>query len=198
MAEAKNIGLFGGTFNPVHNGHVSIADAFLNSGFIDKLLILPTPFPPHKSGAEFAAYSTRVKMLQAVFDEKNVIQVDKAESLLPKPNYSINTVRYLKEKHPKATFFYCLGEDSLVNFKSWKNYSELLNECELLAAKRPGYDFSNVPAEVIEKTHFVDHTPVNISSTRIREMIAEGRNVSALVPRKALDIILKEGLYKEL
>src|SRR5690554_3641750 len=109
---ANRIGLLGGTFNPVHNGHIAIAKAFLGSGEIDKLWVLLTSFPPHKKGDEFVSYELRHKMLKAAFSGLNNISVSTIEQTLPKPNYTIHTVRHLKEKYPEFSFLFCMGEDS--------------------------------------------------------------------------------------
>lgn len=189
------IGIFGGTFNPVHNGHVAIAESFLRSDKIDKLWVLLTSFPPHKQSSKFVSYEIRLEMLESAFSDAKNVSISTVEQELPKPNYTIDTVRHLKSKFPEFQFLYCMGEDSLSEFHTWMNYRDLIKQCELLVAKRPGHSHQEVDSEILEQTHFVEHIPVNISSTEIRKKLKQGKNISEEVPEKVLDIIMKEGLY---
>ena len=190
------IGLFGGTFNPVHKGHIAIVEAFMNSGAIDKLWILLTPFPPHKNEESFASYEVRYEMLKAAFTGMNNVTISTVEQDLPQPNYTLQTIRHLKVQYPGKQFYYCLGGDSLVEFNKWKNYEKILKECELLVAKRPGFDISVVEKKILQQTHIVKHIPLDISSTQIRDNIASGKNIGTLVPEKVREIIEKENLYR--
>lgn len=189
------VGLFGGTFDPVHNGHLSIAQSFIDSGLLDELWVLLTLYPPHKQQIHQTSYENRLKMLEAAFKNMDRLTINTIESKLPKPSYSIHTIRYLEQKYPDAKFYYCMGEDSLTKFHTWKYYDEILEECELLVAKRPGVEHQNVKQEILDRTHFVEHTPLDISSSQIRELVSKGKPVSELVPEKVSRIIEKEQLY---
>lgn len=192
---AKRIGLFGGTFDPVHKGHQSIAKAFLQSGFIDELWILLTPYPPHKLDDEQASFQLRFEMLKAAFKNMPDVEISTVENTLPKPSYSIQTIRYLKSKHPDYIFLYCMGEDSLAGFNSWRHYEEILKECELLVAQRPGETHKHVEEKILNRAKFVDHSPLDISSTEIRESLQHGKQVENVLPEEVLKIIEKEQLY---
>jgi len=135
----KKIGLFGGTFDPVHNGHVSIARSFMNSGVIDELWILLTPNPPHKKDGKQVQYSSRLAMLNNAFADLPVTILT-IENDLPKPSYTFQTIRHLKKEHPNYEFYFCMGEDSLAQFDTWKFFKEILEEANLLVAKRPVTD----------------------------------------------------------
>lgn len=191
---SKSIGLFGGTFDPVHNGHLSIARSFLDSGLIDELWVLLTPNPPHKENNQ-TPYEIRLKMLQKAFEGMNQVTINTIENELPKPSYSVQTIRYLKSEFPETTFFFCMGEDSLAQFNSWKFYTEILDECELLVARRPGVTHEDVEDQVLRRTHFVDHTPKDISSSGIKELVSAGKSIDGLVPESVAKIIEKEQLY---
>ncbi len=191
---SMRIGLFGGTFDPVHNGHLSIARSFLNSGLIDELWVLLTPHPPHKE-SDLSSYETRYNMLQKTFGDMGKVSVSTIENKLPKPSYSVQTVRHLKAEYPDHTFYFCMGEDSLAQFNTWKFYTEILKECELLVARRPGVTHEEVEDQILSRTHFVDHTPKDISSSQIRELVAGGDSIENLVPDHVVKIIEKEQLY---
>lgn len=191
----ERIGLFGGTFDPVHKGHQSIADSFLKSGLIDELWILLTPYPPHKITTQQASYHIRLRMLRAVFSAKENVEIHTIENTLPKPSYSVNTIRHLKNTYPACSFYFCMGEDSLIQFHTWKFYEEILDECELLVAERPGADHINVESGIIDRTHFVEHIPLDISSSRIKEKIQNNESIQADVPESVFNIIKNERLY---
>lgn len=190
------IGLFGGTFNPVHKGHTAIVEAFLNSDVIDKLWILLTPFPPHKTDKTFAPYKQRLEMLKVAFAGLNNVTISNVEQDLPQPNYTLQTIRHLKARYPENQFFYCMGSDSLTEFNKWMNYDSILEECELLVAKRPHFDISAVEEGILQRTHIVKHIPLDFSSTQIRQNIASGKSIGTLVPEKVREIIEKENLYR--
>lgn len=191
---SRHIGLFGGTFDPVHNGHLSIAHSFLESNLIDELWVLLTPYPPHKNQNQ-TAYDIRLRMLQKAFAGIQNLSITTIENELPKPSYSVQTIRHLKQKYPGHTYLYCMGEDSLVHFHTWKYYEEILEECELMVARRPGETHREVENKILQHTHFVDHTPLDISSSEIRNKIARGNSISDLVPEEVVKVIEKEQLY---
>lgn len=195
MSEKDRIGLFGGTFDPVHKGHVSIARSFLNSGFIDQLWVLLTPYPPHKEEVQQTDYDIRLRMVKAAFEGIDHVSILTIENELPKPSYSIQTIRHLKSIHPDLSFQLCIGEDSLKNFHKWKDYELILKECELLVAQRPGVQIDNVNKKILQSTHFIEHAPFDISSTEIKERIKKGHKQLQGIPDKVLKIIEKEHLY---
>lgn len=192
----SHIGLLGGTFDPVHNGHLSIAKSFINSGIINELWVLLTPFPPHKDGNHHASYSDRLEMLKAAFDGIKNVTISTVENELPKPSYTVQTIRHLKEEYPGTDFYYCMGEDSLSQFHTWKFYQEILEECNLLVAHRPNAKHEDVASQILDKTVFVDHEPVNISSTQVKDYLKEEKSISELVPDKVAEIIDKKKLYR--
>lgn len=192
---AHRVGLFGGTFDPVHNGHVSIAQSFLDSGNIDELWVLLTPYPPHKQEKKTTSYQTRLDMLEAAFAGMEKVKINTIENSLPKPSYSVQTIRYLKKEYPNTTFFYCMGEDSLAKFHTWKFYDEILEECDLLVAQRPGVSHEETQDDILAHTCFVPHTPLDISSSDIRDEAKKGKSIQNMVPEEVALIIENEQLY---
>ena len=193
----KRVGLLGGTFDPVHNGHCKIARSFISSGYIDELWILLTPYPPHKQEGNYVDYNTRLKMLQAAFREDKKIRISTVENELPKPSYTINTILELKKNHPDTLFYFCLGEDSLEQFDKWKYFDRILDEVKLLAAQRPGATHKNVNSQVSERSLFIEHEPFNISSSEVREKVLKGESIEDLVPVEVKKVIYEKGVYKD-
>lgn len=192
----KKIGLFGGTFDPVHIGHVSIAKAFLNSGQIDELWILLTPFPPHKKKQKHAHYTLRFNMLQLAFEEIKSVSIITIENELPEPSYTYQSIAHLKALYPEYNFVFCMGEDSLANFSTWKHYNRILDQVKLLVARRPGESHFSVEKHILLKTIFVDHEPVEVASSEIRELIDNEEDVKRFLPLNVYELIEKEGLYR--
>jgi nicotinate-nucleotide adenylyltransferase len=189
----KRIGLFGGSFDPVHNGHIEAVNSFLESGLIDEIWILLTPAPPHKPDQKKTDFEHRYNMLKLAFQESDNIKISNLEKDLPKPSYTLQTILHLKTQHPDKTFFLCLGEDSLQSFHKWHKYDEILEECTLLVVDRPGSDHGDVDSDILEKSIFVDHKSMNISSTEIRR--ASNSSTRMKLPDEVLSYIQKNNLY---
>ena len=191
----KRIGIFGGAFNPVHKGHVQAADSFLKSGIINKLLVLPTPAPPHKNSEGLIEFSHRLEMLKRAFSNYENVTVSDLETQLPAPSYSLQTIDHLINQNPDNLYYLCLGEDSIVHFDTWYKYDEILNKVNLLVAERPGFDSDKVSENILEKTIFVDHTPVDYSSTEFRNPVKNADD--SLLPKQVIDYIKEQNLYSE-
>lgn len=188
------IGLLGGTYDPVHNGHISIAESFIGSDFLKELWILLTPDPPHKQHRPAAGFDERYRMLEAAFRNMPGVTVSDIEYRLPKPSYTVQTLSYLTEKYPYEQFYLCMGGDSLAGFTTWYKWREILRYCKLLVAERPN-GHEEVDTIIEHKADFVPHEPVEISSTEIRERIAEGKSVSEYIPEEVEQIIKENKLY---
>ncbi len=191
-----SIGLFGGTFDPVHNGHLSIADAFVQSGFIDELWVLLTPDPPHKTQKVHAPFIYRERMLEQAFEGLSSVSISTIENILPRPTYTIQTLEYITRNHPGHRYSLCIGEDSLVHFSEWYRYREILDYCDLIVARRPGFDAGNIDDRIKKHVQFVDHEPVDISSSEIRSMVQKGEDVTEYLPEAVIEIIQNNGLYQ--
>jgi nicotinate-nucleotide adenylyltransferase len=197
-AQARRIGIFGGTFDPVHNGHISIAKSFLNSDYIETLWALLNPSPPHKPDEEFAPYTARLKMLKEAFKPIKGAVVSDLERELPEPTYTVQTISYLITSYPEDNFYLCMGKDSFLSFKSWHKWQEILEHCTLLVAERPIKQTGKEDADILDHVKFVNHDPVQVSSTEIRKKIARKEPVDQLIPPPVLEIIRKEELYQKM
>lgn len=192
----RGIGLLGGSFDPVHNGHIAISESFLASGFISELWILLTPDPPHKKDKSLVDYEVRLRMLRDAFQQMDRVVISDIENKLPRPSYTIQTLQILNEKYPDENFYLCIGGDSVRDFKQWRDWKDILDYCELLVARRPSDRELQLDSNLASKAHFVTHEPVEISSTKIRKLISRGEDISNLVPPKVKEMIEKENLYK--
>lgn len=189
----KRVGILGGSFDPVHRGHVRIAGSFLKSGLIDELLVLLAPDPPHKKNQKKTDFSDRFEMLKLAFEKMENITVSDLEKKLPGPSYTIQTIEYLQKVNFNTLFYLCLGQDSLQNFHKWHRYKDILNKVDLLVAERPGFGDSGVDPEILEHVIFVEHKPYAASSTSIRLSDGKGKE---LLPDSVAAYIEKNNLYR--
>ena len=186
------IGIFGGSFDPVHHGHLRAAKSFLESGLIHRLLVLCTPNPPHKPG-KMTPMHHRMEMLKRAFAGMDDVVISDLEKNLSSPSYTLQTIRYLKSENPESAYYLCLGEDSIEQFHNWYHYREILEEVPLLVAERPGFDSSRVDPEILIRTIFIDHKPVDISSTEIRK----SGDTTELLPDTVRSYIEAHQLYRD-
>lgn len=189
----KRIGILGGSFDPVHTGHLRISESFLNSGLIEKLLVIPAPTPPHKTALR-ANFTHRVEMLKLAFRDQDSVEISDLEERLPSPSYSIQTIQHLQKENPENVYYLCLGEDSLVHFHTWHKYQEIIENVTLIVAERPGFDSSKVGQKILDSTILVDHQPNDISSTEIRTT-KEGVIDRNKIPESVMEYIKTHNLY---
>ena len=193
----KGIGLMGGSFDPVHNGHLAICRSYLESSYIERLYVILTPDPPHKENRQLTDFNHRFKMLKmATCNMENLIVSD-LEKNLPKPSYTVNTVLHFHKKYPEKDLYLCIGEDSFTQFTDWYHWEEILEHCTLLVAKRPETDHEDIPEKLKDNAYFVDHEEIAISSSQIRKQLKLGKDVSQYLPESVLKYINKNDLYRE-
>ena len=195
------IGLLGGTFNPVHVGHLLLAQEILMAHALDEIWLVPTGQPPHRVVVD-ATPEDRYLMTVLACLEHSRFHVSRIELDDPSQPYSYQTLARLKQQFPTHHFFYITGSDAVLNYV-WKNFDQLLGDAEgFIVASRPGSDWSRLKtklaAENLSNEHriFFQEIPLlDVASTRIRERVAEGRSISFYVPRVVEDYIHKRGLY---
>lgn len=135
----------------------------------------------------------RLEMLKLAFAGEEAVTVSDLEKNLPTPSYTLQTIRHLKDENPGTRYYLCLGEDSIAQFHNWHRYREILDELPLMAAERPGFDSSRVDPEILERTIFVKHKPVDASSTEIRDF---GSAAAELIPEPIKSYIEEHQLYR--
>lgn len=195
----KKITLFFGSFNPVHNGHVAIAEYMVSHGLCDELWIIISPQNPFKSNEELAPERDRLAMARIAIKESSFseyIKVSDIEFSLSKPSYTVNTLRILRERYPDHEFSILMGEDNILLINKWKNYHEIINNCRIFVYKRRSYCF---PQGTITEGDIVlldDDAPyLDISSTEIRDFISQGKDISGLVPQGVAKYIVTHRIY---
>lgn len=189
----RRAGIFGGTFDPVHSGHIEAVQSFLSSGLIDEIWVMLTPDPPHKRHKNnHTPYNHRLQMLKLAFQGINNVRISTIEKELPQPSYTLQTLSHLTKTYPDTRFFLCLGEDSVSSFHTWHRYRDILKDLSLLAVKRPGADVKEASEDVLDKTIFLEHKPVNISSTAIRQNESD---LEQMVPDNVAAYIEEHQLY---
>ncbi len=193
-----NIGLFGGSFNPPHTGHLWLAEEFRKKGMLDVVWVLVSPEPPHKDGVGLVSYHHRLAMAKMTFSNTFGIEINLIEETLPKPGYTYRTVEALKSRHPGATFWLCIGEDAYHDLPNWKEPDRLLKSVKLLVARRGDFvhQSNNPLADRISGVQYIDILPRPISSTKIRAMVAEGQSIQGLVVPEVEKYIKDNRLYR--
>lgn len=179
------IGLFFGTFNPIHNGHLAIAGYMANNTDLDEVWFVISPQNPLKKNEDLLEDTARYELVKLAVKDQKKLKADDTEFRLTKPSYTINTLSFLKKKYPDKTFVLILGEDNLRNFRQWKNYEKILAGFELYVYPRKILETeSHVTAGNIIHPHIrkFDLALLDVSATRIRKAIGSGENVSTLLP----------------
>jgi nicotinate-nucleotide adenylyltransferase len=199
---ANRIGIFGGTFDPPHIGHLILAAEVRSQLKLDQVLWVVTPDPPHKTGRAITPLATRLELVHAAIDLDPGFLISRVEIDRPGPHYSADTVQILARENPGAELYYLMGGDSLHDLPTWMRPREFLNCLAGIGVMRRPQDFIDLSwlehalPGIITKLHFVDAPLLEISSTSIRERIARGRHFRYFLPPGVYEIIQSNGLYR--
>jgi nicotinate-nucleotide adenylyltransferase len=188
------IGLYFGSFNPVHVAHLIIANHVLNETDIEKIWFVVSPQNPFKSEQNLLNEYHRLYLVKKATEDDNRIKASDIEFSLPKPSYTTTTLAYLKEKNPEHEFCIIMGSDSFQNLHKWKNYEVIVKDYEVYVYLRPGFVATN---HVNAKLHTMDAPLLQLSATQIRQYIKEGKSIRYLVPENVREEIEKGGYYKK-
>ncbi len=192
----KQIGLYFGTFNPIHVGHLTIANHLAEHSNLDQVWFVVTPHSPFKKKSSLLDNNHRLEMVFRATKEYTKLRPSDIEFRLPQPNYTINTLTYLQEKFPDHEFALIMGEDNLKSFHKWKNY-------ELILKNHHIYVYPRISEGVIEhqfkehpKVHKVDAPIMELSSTFIRKSIKSGKNIRPMLPEHVWEYVDEMNFYK--
>ena len=188
------VGLYFGTYNPIHIGHLAIANYMVEFTEIDQLWFVVSPHNPHKKKANLLDDYQRLEMVHLAVDGDDRFRVSNIEFTLPKPSYTVDTLAYLKDKHPEYEFKILMGSDNLENFHKWKNYETIIENYGAIVYPRPEFDKTGY------KPHpnilLTDAPLMDISSTFIRKAIQQGKDVRHYLPSKTWDYLEEMNFYK--
>ena len=198
------IGVLGGTFNPIHIGHLILAEQIRDAAGLDKVLFIPANVPPHKATGETVSGDHRLQMVRLAISGNPFFEASDIELRRGGVSYTIDTIRTLREQHPGDEFYFVIGADSVPELPSWYKTAELVDLCTFLIGDRPGHAVRWEPLERILPPHKVTalrgnvfHTVlIGVSSTEIRARVRQNRTIRYLVPERVQEYIGKHGLYK--
>ncbi len=197
MTKKTNIGLYFGTFNPIHVGHLIIANHLAEHSNLDQIWMMVTPHNPHKEKNSLLDDRQRLYLVHLATEDFMKIKPSDFEFKLPQPNYTVNTLALLQDKYPQNEFSLIMGEDNLKNFHKWKNYEAILENHEIYVYPRISSDLENLQFMNNPKIHKINAPIVEISSTFIRESIKDGKNVQPLLPQKVWEYVEYNNFYKK-
>ena len=187
------IGILGGSFNPIHAGHLVLAEEAREKLTLDKVIFVPAYVPPHKKDEELAEPNDRFKMVELAIRGNPVFEVSAFEIDGKTTSYSIDTLKAFKQKYGEdAKLFFITGADSLGELYTWKDIDQIFQASQFIVANRPGYEISNVPTGV----DVVTITSLEISSSLIRKKMKEGKSIRYLVPEPVREYIIARRLYR--
>jgi len=187
-----DIGLYFGSFNPVHHGHLIIANHILNESKVQEIWFVVSPQNPFKETSSLLNEQHRLSLVKLAIDNTPGMRASNIEFNLPKPSYTIDTLVYLEEKYPKHTFHIVMGSDGFKNIDKWKNSEHLLKNYPIIIYNRPGFVISEKQKGNVS---IVDAPLLEISSTHIRRLIKAKKSIRYLVPENVLKEIAKEHYY---
>lgn len=188
------VGLFFGSFNPIHVGHLIIAQAILDKADVREVWFVVSPHNPLKSSKSLLHEFDRMDMVELAIEENEYFKACDVEFHLPRPSYTVHTLAHLQEKHPGHQFRLIIGEDNLSIFPKWKNSRIILENYGLLVYPRPGSKTSELRSH--PKVEVIDAPLLDISATYIRKCIKNGHSIRYLVPARTETFILDRKLYR--
>lgn len=210
----RKVGILGGTFDPVHNGHLALAKAAGEICNLDEILLLPAALPPHKQGIAISEFSQRAAMLDLAVKEWGGLTVSRVEQLLPVPSFTIDTLQYLKLHSPTAVQFYFIcGADTFLDILSWKSCDQVIEECNFIVFSRTGMSNKKLKSFIrelgflkkgtaswehpqsLKHIYHVNLNLHNVSSSEVRKRLRKGKPVDSLTPKEVVTYIRMHSLY---
>lgn len=197
------LGIFGGTFNPLHNGHLKIAEEAEKQFSLDRIFFVPTCLPPHKVEPVLASAEQRLEMVQLILKGHPKWTCSELEIRRGGASYTIDTLNSFRKENPQANLFLILGADNLLTFNRWREATSVASMASILVYGRPGFPLPENSSELCEQFdieldyHVIQGAEMKMSSSEIRNSIQNKKNVSGLVPPAVLTYIKEHGLYQK-
>ena len=183
------LGIYGGTFDPIHHAHLILAREALERLELDRVIFVPAAASPHKVGVRAAPAAVRAQMVRAAVEGEERFEVDEIELRRPPPSFTVETIQEFRRREPAAEIFYLLGSDNLPLLHTWQRFGELEKLVHFVILARD--------AEPINARYTTIRRPIDVSATEIRNRVATGRSIRYLVPASVEEIIRREQLYKD-
>lgn len=187
------VALYFGSFNPIHVGHLIIANHCLNEGNVDQLWFVVSPQNPLKESKSLLNENHRYHLVQLAIEAEPKFRVSNIEFALPRPSYTVDTLTYLSEKYPEHKFSIVLGGDSFQNIKKWKNHQWLLDNYDVLVYQRPGFE---IDQSISQRLKVLDAPLLDISATMVRKLIHAGKSARFLLVEEVYQEILAASYYR--
>lgn len=196
MSSSSRVGIFGGTFDPIHKAHLEVARQAVIQMDLDKIILVPSKHPPHKNEKGITRAEIRYEMVKLAVEDKRNMEVSSVEIERTGPSYTVDTLKEMDEIYDEIMFV--VGADNLINIKTWKKPEELLEMCPFVVAPRGGVLEEDFQDEIFrgKDLRFLDMSEISLSSTEVRERFVEGQSVDGLVPEKVIEFILEKDLYR--
>lgn len=186
------IGILGGTFNPIHIGHLILAEEAREKLQLDKVIFVPAYLPPHKDNSDIASAQHRYEMVDLAIKTNKHFSVSEIEIKRDGRSYTIDTVNEFKELYPSDELYFIIGSDLLNYLDGWKDLDQVRKLVKFIVATRPGYPLEKIPAKICT----LAIRAVDVSAFEVRRCIKQGRSFRYLVPEAVYDYIKKQGLYR--
>lgn len=188
------IGLYFGSFNPIHIGHLIIANWVLNETDVEKIWIVVSPQNPFKQDEQLLNENVRLSLVEKAIAGDNRIEVSNVEFMLPRPSYTVTTLSHFRQRDPENEFCLIMGSDSFQQLHEWKNYESIISHHKILIYRRPGFDVeNNIHADI----QILNAPLLDISSTDIRDLIQNEKSIRYLIPDKVREEIDANHYYKK-
>ena len=205
IEKGNGILLFGGTFDPIHHGHLLVSRWAAEQLAVARVVLIPSAVPPHKVGTQVTAALDRMQMAQRAVEGDDVFEVSDCELQREGPSFTLDTLRHFRRLYPDdINLYWLIGADSLPELAGWHEVKRLVDECTIVTAARPGFDTGDLSAldAVLEepqirriRQHVLNVPQMEISSTEIRDRVRQGQSIRYLVPAPVAEYIHKQRLY---
>jgi len=194
---APRLGLYGGTFDPIHLGHLIVAEQARAELALQRVFFVLTPQPPHKSGAAISPVEHRLNMLKLALKDNSHFEASTVEVERPGVSYTVDTLRHFRAQaeFAEAELFLIIGADSLLELKNWREPQAIIHLARLAVYSRPGLDLHGAVPQFMQHTHLLNGPQVEISATDIRQRCSHGLSIRYLVPESVRNYILENRLY---
>lgn len=202
---AKKVGIFGGTFDPIHSAHLILAEHAWEQFQLDTVLLMPCAVPPHKEERKITPALHRSRMIQLAIEDNNHLKLSNFELERTGKTYTADTIQMLNKEHPECEYFFILGADSLFDIEKWYHPKQILEQIQIIAAVRGGMEREDLQKQIVylqerypsSQITLLDTPHIEISSTMIRENVRQGKTIKYYVPKDVEKYIYQQKLYQE-